>query len=179
MLTKAEAAARLGISESTLIRWVEHGLVTRHAYNAHAYLYEAVLCSQDGGVGVSPGHKLAGALCGSEIDEFRQHIGEPGLRIDAVEFAGLKKRLHTRPVFSALIVAGEQAILAIERNRAGLNAHRKRCSGTLAHAACGGLRRDFDFGGDGRLGVGLRPGQEFMIRPACQPFTSFSRTSAG
>lgn len=41
MLTKPEIAARLGICESTLLRWVEHGLVVRHAYNAHAYLYEA------------------------------------------------------------------------------------------------------------------------------------------
>ena len=41
LLTRAEAASRLGICESTLLRWVEHGLVTRHAYNAHAYLYEA------------------------------------------------------------------------------------------------------------------------------------------
>ena len=41
LLTREAAAARLGICESTLIRWVEHGLVTRHAYNAHAYLYEA------------------------------------------------------------------------------------------------------------------------------------------
>jgi DNA invertase Pin-like site-specific DNA recombinase len=40
MLTKGEAAARLGIHESTLVRWAECGLVTRHAYNAHAYLYE-------------------------------------------------------------------------------------------------------------------------------------------
>lgn len=40
MLTTREAAARLGIHESTLVRWVECGLVTRHAYNAHAYLYE-------------------------------------------------------------------------------------------------------------------------------------------
>ena len=40
MLTKAEAAARLGIHEATLIRWAEHGIITRHAYNAHAYLYE-------------------------------------------------------------------------------------------------------------------------------------------
>jgi hypothetical protein len=38
MLTKSEAAARLGIHESTLVRWAECGLVTRHAYNAHAYL---------------------------------------------------------------------------------------------------------------------------------------------
>lgn len=41
MLTKGEAAARLGVHESTLIRWAEHGILTRHAYNAHAYLYEA------------------------------------------------------------------------------------------------------------------------------------------
>ena len=41
MLTKEEATTRLGIHPSTLIRWAEHGIVTRHAYNAHAYLYES------------------------------------------------------------------------------------------------------------------------------------------
>jgi hypothetical protein len=41
MLTRKEAAARLGICESTLVSWVEHGLVAKHAYNAHACLYEA------------------------------------------------------------------------------------------------------------------------------------------
>jgi hypothetical protein len=40
MLTMREATARLGIHEATLVRWVEYGLVTRHAYKAHAYLYE-------------------------------------------------------------------------------------------------------------------------------------------
>jgi hypothetical protein len=40
MLTKEEAAARLEIHVQTLIRWAEHGIVTRHAYNGHAYLYE-------------------------------------------------------------------------------------------------------------------------------------------
>jgi DNA invertase Pin-like site-specific DNA recombinase len=40
MLTTSEAAAGLGIHESTLARWVKCGLVTRHAHNAHAYLYE-------------------------------------------------------------------------------------------------------------------------------------------
>jgi DNA invertase Pin-like site-specific DNA recombinase len=40
MLTKEEMAARLGIHVSTLVSWAEHGIVTRHAYNAHAYLYE-------------------------------------------------------------------------------------------------------------------------------------------
>jgi len=40
LLTKKEAAARLRIHEHTLLRWAEHGLVTRYAYDAHAYLYE-------------------------------------------------------------------------------------------------------------------------------------------
>lgn len=41
MLTKAEAAQRLGICESTLTRWVQHGLVAKHAYSGQACLYEA------------------------------------------------------------------------------------------------------------------------------------------
>ena len=40
MLTKEEAAAHLEIHEQTLVRWAEHGIVRRHAVNAHAYLYE-------------------------------------------------------------------------------------------------------------------------------------------
>jgi DNA invertase Pin-like site-specific DNA recombinase len=40
MLTKEEMAARLGIHMHTLLRWAEYGLVTRHAYNGHAFLYE-------------------------------------------------------------------------------------------------------------------------------------------
>ncbi|MEO7128732.1 MAG: recombinase family protein [Rhodoferax sp.] len=40
MLTKAEAAARLHVHEDTLVRWAKHGLISRHAYNAHTYLYE-------------------------------------------------------------------------------------------------------------------------------------------
>ena len=40
MLTTEEVTTRLGICGSTLKRWVEHGLVTRHAYSGQAYLYE-------------------------------------------------------------------------------------------------------------------------------------------
>jgi DNA invertase Pin-like site-specific DNA recombinase len=40
MLTKAEAAAHFGIHEHTLVRWAQHGLVARHSYNGHAFLYE-------------------------------------------------------------------------------------------------------------------------------------------
>lgn len=40
MLTAAEAATRLRIHEATVVHWAEYGMITRHAYNAHAYLYE-------------------------------------------------------------------------------------------------------------------------------------------
>ena len=40
MLTKWELAERLGIHEHTLVAWAKHGIVRRHAYNDHAYLYE-------------------------------------------------------------------------------------------------------------------------------------------
>ncbi len=40
MLTKHEAARRLDIHVSTLVTWAKCGLVVRHAFNAHAFLYE-------------------------------------------------------------------------------------------------------------------------------------------
>lgn len=40
MLTTEEAAADLGVHVATLLSWAKHGIVTRHAYNSHAYLYE-------------------------------------------------------------------------------------------------------------------------------------------
>jgi DNA invertase Pin-like site-specific DNA recombinase len=39
-LTQREMADRLGIHEHTLVPWAKHGIVTRHAYNSHAFLYE-------------------------------------------------------------------------------------------------------------------------------------------
>jgi DNA invertase Pin-like site-specific DNA recombinase len=40
MLTAEAAATRLGIHVTTLLSWAQHGIVTRHAFNGHAYLYE-------------------------------------------------------------------------------------------------------------------------------------------
>jgi hypothetical protein len=40
MLSAAEAAARLGVHEATVVHWAEYDMITRHAHNAHAYLYE-------------------------------------------------------------------------------------------------------------------------------------------
>ena len=38
--TKKEIAKQLGIHEHTVVRWAEHGIIKRQAYNGHAYLYE-------------------------------------------------------------------------------------------------------------------------------------------
>lgn len=40
MLTRAEAAAKLGITEPTLVRWAKYGIVKSHACNGHISLYE-------------------------------------------------------------------------------------------------------------------------------------------
>lgn len=40
LLTRKEMMDRLGVSNCTLNRWADHGLVTRRAYNGHACLFE-------------------------------------------------------------------------------------------------------------------------------------------
>jgi DNA invertase Pin-like site-specific DNA recombinase len=40
MLTKKEIAQRLGIHEATVVPWAENGIIVRHAYNGHFFLYE-------------------------------------------------------------------------------------------------------------------------------------------
>jgi DNA invertase Pin-like site-specific DNA recombinase len=40
MLTTKELARRLGIHEATVTAWAKTGIVARHAYNGHFYLYE-------------------------------------------------------------------------------------------------------------------------------------------
>jgi hypothetical protein len=40
MLTAREMAGRLGVHEDTIIAWARCGILRRHAYNGHAYLYQ-------------------------------------------------------------------------------------------------------------------------------------------
>jgi hypothetical protein len=40
MLTSKEMAERLGVHEQTVLHWAKHGIVKRHAYNGHFWLYE-------------------------------------------------------------------------------------------------------------------------------------------
>ena len=65
-----------------------------------------------------PRQKFIEARGRPEIDEPGQHVGEISLRIDATELARLDERGDAGPVLGAVIMAGEQCILAIENNLA-------------------------------------------------------------
>jgi hypothetical protein len=65
-----------------------------------------------------PGHELIDARSGPEIDEPGEHVGDVGLRINAVQFAGFDERRDASPVLRSLIVAGEERVFAVEHDRA-------------------------------------------------------------
>src|SRR5439155_27091682 len=48
---------------------------------------------------------------------FGQYVGDIGLRVDAVQLAGLDQRGQAGPVLGTGVVAGEECIFAIESNR--------------------------------------------------------------
>jgi len=64
-----------------------------------------------------PRHEFVETRGGPKVDELAEHVGEVGLRIDAVQFAGLDQRGDAGPILRPLIVAGEECILAIEHDR--------------------------------------------------------------
>ncbi len=70
------------------------------------------------GLRVGPRHQLVDAGLGPAVDELRQSVGEPGVRIDAVELRGLDQRGDGCPVGAALVAAGEQRVLAVQCNLA-------------------------------------------------------------
>ena len=51
------------------------------------------------------------------VDDAGDDVGEVGLRIDAVELAGLDQRGDDGPVLAAAVGAGEEGILAVQRER--------------------------------------------------------------
>ena len=63
-----------------------------------------------------PGHQIVETRGGPEIDQFGEHVGEIGLRIDAVQFAGLDERRDASPVLRSLVMTCEECIFAIEHN---------------------------------------------------------------
>ena len=47
-------------------------------------------------------------------DDAGDDVGEVGLRVDAVQLAGLDERGEDRPVLGAAVGAGEESVLAVE-----------------------------------------------------------------
>ena len=52
------------------------------------------------------------------VDDLHEDVGHIGLRIDAIDFAGLDKRGNDRPVLSPAIGTREESVLPIEGNGA-------------------------------------------------------------
>ena len=52
---------------------------------------------------------------GVAVDEAGQHVGDVGLGLDVVQLAGLDQRSDHGPVLAAAVGAGEQAVLAVQR----------------------------------------------------------------
>ena len=65
-----------------------------------------------------PGQQLADAVDGMAGEELGEDVGEIGLGIDGVQFAGFDERGEDRPVLAAAIGAGEERVLAVECERA-------------------------------------------------------------
>ena len=63
---------------------------------------------------VSPGHEVVDAALGMAGDEALEDVGEVGVGIDAVQFAGFDQRGDDGPVLGALVGAGEERVLTVQ-----------------------------------------------------------------
>jgi hypothetical protein len=64
-----------------------------------------------------PTAELVDARGEPEIDALVENVDEIGLRIDAVELAGLNQRSDAGPVFRGLVMACEERVLTVENDR--------------------------------------------------------------
>ena len=60
------------------------------------------------------GKELVDAAIRMAVDDLADHIDQVGVRIDAVEFAGLDQRSNDRPVFAAAVGTGEERVLPVQ-----------------------------------------------------------------
>src|SRR6266704_5794078 len=61
--------------------------------------------------------QLVDALDRMACDDLGEHVAQIGLRIDAVYLAGFDERGDDRPVLATAVGAGEEVVLAAERDR--------------------------------------------------------------
>ena len=65
-----------------------------------------------------PGQKVVETALWVTIDQSFKHVSEPGVGFNAVELGGLDQRADDRPAFAAAVGAGEEMVLAPEREGA-------------------------------------------------------------
>ena len=63
-----------------------------------------------------PREEIVDLALGMTVYDTGEDIGEVGLGIDAVEFAGLDQRCDDGPMFAAPVGAGEERIFTIQGN---------------------------------------------------------------
>jgi hypothetical protein len=68
--------------------------------------------------GVDPGQQFVDGAIWIGVYDLGEDVGEVGVRVNAVELARLDQRGDDSPVFAAAVGAGEERVLAAERNRA-------------------------------------------------------------
>src|SRR3954452_9208386 len=66
--------------------------------------------------GPGPGQQFAEAAVWPVIDELGEHVSQVGMRIDAMQFAGLDQRGEHGPVFCPFIRTGEESVFSVESN---------------------------------------------------------------
>ena len=67
---------------------------------------------------IAPGQELTEAAVWVSGDDALDHVGQVAVRLDAGELAGLDQGCDHGPVLGAAVVAGEEGVIAGERDRA-------------------------------------------------------------
>src|SRR3954463_2872805 len=66
--------------------------------------------------GPGPGQQFAEEAVWPVIDELGQHVSQVGMRIDAMQFAGLDQRGEHGPVFCPFVRTSEECVFSVESN---------------------------------------------------------------
>ena len=67
---------------------------------------------------VCPRHEFVDLAHGPAVDETAQDVGEIGLGIDGVDFAGLNQRSDDAPMNAAAVMAGEESVFSLMQSSA-------------------------------------------------------------
>ena len=67
---------------------------------------------------MGPGQEFVDAAIRIAVDELANRIGQVGVRIDAVKFAGLDQRSDDCPMLAAAVGCGEERVLSAQRDGA-------------------------------------------------------------